>query len=468
MRLILFISLVVFLVSSCKMGKNFEKVETQTDSTYRFSNDSIIMAMSGDSVATSDSNGLRWWELFRDPILDSLIYTGLDNNKDVLVALKSIEQAQLAFKTQKAEILPEIDVQGNVSRGNYGGFLTSSPNTNFYGGAAVNWEIDFWGKYRRLSESAKADYMATEYAYKSVQLSLISKITTGYFELLASKSNYEISKQTLAARDSSLAIIQEKFDQGIIPEIDLNQAQIQRAIAAGAVPAYERQIALSENVLSLLIGSMPKSIDNITEIKNQSKIPEIPIGLPSELLNRRPDILLAEQNIVSQNAMAGAAQAARFPSISLTGILGVASSELTGLTGAGLAWNMGASLTAPLFHFGKNKRRVEVERVKTEQAILSYEQTVLSAFKDVEDALVRIKTYKQELIAREYHVKAALNALQLSKLRYDKGVTSYLEYLEQQRQAFDAQLQQVYVQQKLYTSYVELYKALGGGWAKPN
>jgi len=450
------------------MGKNFEKVETETDSTYRFNNDSIIMAMSSDSIAVLDSNGLRWWELFSDPILDSLIYKGLDNNKDVLVALKSIEQAQLAFKIQKAEILPEIDVQGSVTRGNYSGFLTNGANSNFYGGAAVNWEIDFWGKYRRLSESAKADYMATEYAYQSVQLSLISNITVSYFELLANKTNFEISKRTLAARDSSLSIIQEKFDQGIIPEIDLNQAQIQKAIAASAVPVYERQISLSENVLSLLIGSMPKSVDNIKLIHGRNNIPEIPTGLPSELLNRRPDILLAEQNIVSQNALAGAAQAARFPAISLTGILGVASSELTGLTGAGLAWNAGASLTAPLFHFGKNKRRVEVERVKTEQAILNYEQTVLNAFKDVEDALVKIKTYKQEMIAREYHVKAALNAQNLSRMRYDRGVTSYLEFLEQQRQAFEAQLQLVLAKQRLYTSYVELYKALGGGWARPN
>ncbi|MBD79422.1 MAG: transporter [Crocinitomicaceae bacterium] len=467
MRVLIAILILLITFSSCKMGKNFEKAEIKSDSTFRFSNDSLIAVTSADSLATLDSNGLRWWELFKDPILDTLVNIALENNREVQTAIKNIEQAELAYNIQKAEILPEFDVKGNINRGNYSGFLTDGANTSWYGAGSVTWEIDFWGKYRRLNESAKADYLGTKYAFQSIQLTLISQVTTTYFELQGNKANYEIAKQTLDTRDSSLLIIQERFDQGIIPEIDLNQAQIQKAIAASAVPVYERRIALTENRLGLLLGTTSKKIENLPGSGEMAKIPEIPTGLPSQLLNRRPDILLAEQNIVSQNALVGAAQAARFPSISLTGLLGIASNELTGLTAGGLAWNAGANLAAPLFHFGKNKRRVEVERVKTEKAVLAYEQTVLIAFKDVEDALIKIETYKKELIAREYHVKAALNAQNLSKLRYDKGVTSYLEYLEQQRQAFEAQLQQINTRQNLNNSYVALYKALGGGWPKP-
>lgn len=461
-RFIVFFVTVFGLLASCKVGKNFETIEVKTDSTFLHTNDSLIQA--SEQVAILDSNGLKWWELFKDPVLDSLVSTGLGNNKEALIAIKSIEKASLAFKIQKSEMLPQFDAGAGISRGNYSGFVTNSPNTSWYGAATMNWEIDFWGKYRRLNESAKAEMIGSQYGYQAVQIKLITDIVSTYYELVGFHSSYEISKATLALRDSSLIIIADRFTQGIVPEIDLNQAQIQKAIAQSAIPVYERQIALTENRLSLLLGTSSKTLDDVKLINELEAVPEIPIGIPSELLSRRPDILQAEQFVVSQNAKTGAAQAARYPSISLTGLLGVASNQLTGINTGSLAWNMGAGLVAPLFYFGQNKRRVEEQRVLTEQATLQYEQTVLTAFKEVEDALVEIETYKKEITAREIHVKAALNAQSLSKLRYDKGVTSYLEYLEQQRQAFDAQLRLVDVKKNLYNSYVRLYKALGGGW----
>ena len=459
--LVIFVA-AVGMLTSCKVGKNFETIEIETDSTFSHTNDSLIQA--SQQVATVDSNGLKWWELFKDPILDSLVATGLENNKEALIAIKSIEKASLAFKIQKSEMLPQFDAGAGISRGNYSGFVTNSPNTSWYGAATMNWEIDFWGKYRRLNESAKAEMIGSQYGYQAVQIKLITDIVSTYYELVGFHSSYEISKATLAIRDSSLIIIADRFNQGIVPEIDLNQAQIQKAIAQSAVPVYERQIALTENRLSLLLGTSSKTLDDVKLINELEAVPEIPIGIPSELLSRRPDILQAEQFVVSQNAKTGAAQAARYPSISLTGLLGVASNQLTGINAGSLAWNMGAGLVAPLFYFGQNKRRVQEQRVLTEQANLRYEQTVLTAFKEVEDALVEIETYKKEITARELHVKAALNAQSLSKERYDKGVTSYLEYLEQQRQAFDAQLRLVDTKKNLFNSYVRLYKALGGGW----
>lgn len=462
MKKIVLILGVIAALASCKVGKNYEQVEVQTDSTFRFSNDTVIEQ--AKNVATLDSQGLKWWELFKDPLLDSLISEALINNQSAKIAASNMAQAELYLSNQKSEMLPQFDANAGIARGNYGGFITPSASTNWFATGVMNWEIDFWGKYRRLNEAAKADYLSSQFNYRAIQLSLISRITSTYYELLANKSSYQIAQNTLSARDSSLLIIQQRFDQGIIPEIDLNQAQIQKAIAQSAIPFYERRIALAENTLSFLVGSSPKAINSDELLSNQDEIPEIPTGLPSELLKRRPDILAAEQQVVASNSRIGAAQAARLPSINLTGLLGVASSELVGLNSGNLAWNLGTGLTAPLFHFGRNKRRVEIEKQKYQQAVLGYEQAVITSFKEVEDALVKIETYKKERIAREYHVKAALNAQELSKQRYDKGVTSYLEYLEQQRQAFDAQLQLVQVNQSLYIAYVELYKALGGGW----
>ncbi|MCB0480380.1 MAG: TolC family protein [Flavobacteriales bacterium] len=462
MRVIVLIILVGLSATSCKMGKNFEPIEVQIDSVFRFSNDSILQA--SNNTATIDSNGLRWWELFQNPQLDSLIETGLKNNKESQTALKSIEAAELAFKNQKTEMLPKFDATGGFSHGNFQGFITPSANTSWYLNGTVNWELDFWGKYRRLNEASRAEYVSNQYAYYNIQLTLINQITTTYFELVAARRSHEISVQTLNLRDSSLAVIQQRFDQGIIPEIDLNQAQIQKSIAQSAVPVYERQIGLTENLLSILIGSNPRAIETAVSQTNLKPVPEIPAGIPSDLLYRRPDVLRAEQMAVAQNARIGAAIAARYPAISLTGLLGVGSNALMGVTSGQLGWSVGAGLTAPLFYFGRNKRRVEIERKKAEQANLQYEQTLLVAFKEVDDALISIQTYRKEMEAREAHVIAAINAQNLSALRYDKGVTSYLEYLEQQRQAFDAQLRYVGAKKNLYQAYIALYKALGGGW----
>lgn len=464
MKRLLYISLALALLASCKMGKNFEKIEVDIDSSsvYRYANDSIVR--SGIDTAVYDSNGYRWWEIFQDPVLDSLIEAGLKNNKNSLIALKNIEASRLQFRNQKTEILPTFDVAGGINRGNYSGFITPNANTSWNLAGSMSWELDFWGKYRRLTEAAQAEYVASELDYVSIQLTLISEIASGYFDLVANDLSQKIAVKTLELRDSSLSILEQRFEQGIIPEIDLNQAQIQKAIALSAVPQYERNVAVTENSLSVLTGQNPSDI-MIGEVKRDIlHIPEIPAGIPSDLLYRRPDILSAEQKAIAQNARIGVAIANRYPAISLTGLFGVASSELFGVTTGELGWNLGATVGAPLFHFGRNKRRVEIERRKAEQANLNYEQTVLTALQEVEDALVSIETYRKEFEARQLHTKAALRAQYLSGERYYKGVTSYLEYLEQQRQAFEAQLLMVDALRNLFSSYVNLYKALGGGW----
>jgi multidrug efflux system outer membrane protein len=262
----------------------------------------------------------------------------------------------------------------------------------------------------------------------------------------------------------SLDIIQQRFDQGIIPEIDVNQAQIQKEIAAASIPLYGRLIAQNENALSTLLGQLPKEIQKGRPLARQAIPPDIPTGLPSALLNRRPDIAEAMAVLEAQNAQIGVAEALRYPSISLTGLLGAASSELSSVTSEGGIWSVGGGLFGPIYNFGKNIRRVEIEEERTQQALYAYENTVLTAFKEVEDALIEIETYREQVAAVTRQRDAAKNANDLARERYDQGVTSYLEFLDAERTLFSAELELSELRQRYLTAYVKLYKALGGGW----
>lgn len=441
------------------MGKNYEAPDISAPSEYRFGVDTLV---------STDNDTIGWWTLIQDKVLDSLIIVALENNQDVKVAMQRIVEAEKLYRIQKVNTRPQLGYNGNYTYGNYGGFvLPDGAQGNYYAGASLNWEIDLWGKNKRLSEAASANYLGTVYGLRAVQISLISEVTAAYVQLLENKASLAVAQETLASRDSSMIIMEARYRQGIIPEIDLNQAQIQQAIAESSIPIYKRGIALAENLLSVLIGSSSKSYLTGMELENQIKPPVIPAGIPSDLLKRRPDLLRAEQDIVAQNAQVGAAIANRFPTISITGAGGIASQALSTTTSAAAAWNIGAGITGPLFQWGRNKRQVEVEKARLEASIQEYERSAIVAFREVEDALASIQFYEEERIAREKHTKAAVNAEYLSKQRYDRGVTSYLEYLEQQRQAFDAELNLVKVQSNILTSYIQLYKALGGGWITP-
>ncbi len=459
----LFITLLVFvIINACKVGPNYKTPEPEIDSTAVYRYDSLQLAMT-DSILN-----VNWWELFQDPVLDSLINIGLSENKNILIASARIEQAREQVGIAKADYWPKFGYQVGASRGSIlGGIVPTENNTPeniFTGFGTLNWELDFWGKFRRSTESAKASLVASEYGKRTVQIGLISEIANTYYQLLDFMWRLDISRYTLELRQGSLEIIQERYKEGIIPEIDVNQAEIQRAIAAASVPLYQRRVALTENALNILLGRNPGPVILSTELYDQTMPPDIPVGIPSMLINRRPDIRRAEELLKAQNAQIGVAVAQRFPAISLTGLLGVASNDISNLTAGGAAWSVGGSLLGPLFEFGKNRRRVEVERYRTEQALYEYELTVITAFKEVEDALVSISTLKEELSYRQDHVNAALNARNLSKERYDKGVTSYLELLESERQAFEAELAYAQTMRGLFGAYTNLYKALGGGW----
>ncbi|WP_158293213.1 efflux transporter outer membrane subunit [Tamlana fucoidanivorans] len=451
----------IFLLEGCKVGPKYRKPVSKIDSTavYRF--DSLKVAQTDSLI------NIKWWEMFDDPVLEELIKIGLAENQDLLIASSRIDQAKALLGMSRADLWPKFGYNGSATRGN---LIAGQPNPDlstsnlFTGFGTINWELDFWGKFRRANEAAKGELLASEFGKRSVQIGLISQIATTYYQLLDFKWRLYISQKTLELRDKSLFIVSERYKNGIVPEIDLNQSQIQRAIAAAAVPFFERSIAQTENALAVILGRVPQAIQLGKALNTQNMPPDIPVGLPSLLLTRRPDIMQTEYLVQAQNARIGVAVAQRFPSISLTGFLGLASTDISDFTSNPTAYAGAVNILGPLFEFGKNKRRVDVERYKTEQAILQYEKTVITAFKEVEDALVAISTLKNELEARKSHVKAAENAQYLSSERYDKGVTSYLELIESQRQAFEASLGLSEATQKLFSAYIFLYKALGGGW----
>ncbi len=451
-KYILIIVTISILASSCKLGPKYKRPDVVVAEKFRF-------------TASDDSlKNIEWWTLFNDSDLDTLVKYALDSSFDVLTMASRVEQAKYTVGYTKADALPNFGVQAGISGGNYGGFLLPSDNASFSAGVNMAWEIDFWGKYRSLNEAARADLLSTEFGMRELQITLISDVITDYFFLLDYKARLEVAEKTLKTRNEYLNIIQQRFDVGYAPEIDLNQAQMQVAIAQSAIPVYKRFIAKTENALSILIGKNPDAIDASKNIKDVIFPEIIPNGLPSELIERRPDILQSEMMLAAQNAQISAAIAMRFPSISLTGLLGGASNDLSTLNSTGLAWNIGANLLGPLFNFNKNKRRVQIEQEKTKQAIFGYKKTILNAFREVEDALIDIDTYKDEIESRKNHFKAANNAQNLSQQRYDKGVTSYLEVLESQRQAFQSELFLYQVKQEYLNSYIRLYKAIGGGW----
>ena len=337
----------IILVQSCKVGPNYLQPEEKTSKEFRYS------AKNTDSIIN-----LKWWDLFKDPVLDTLIVTALRENKDALIAASRIEQARANVSFTKADMGPKITVNARASRGDLvnGTLQLNAPINTFSASTGINWELDFWGKFRRGNEAAQANLLATFYGKRALEIALISEVANNYFQLIDYKSRLEISQNTLALRDSTLQIIQARFNEGYTNIIDVNQAQIQKAITQVSIPQFKRSIAFTEHNLSILLGRTPDSIPSLKKLRDY-EIPEIiPTGIPSEILQRRPDILEAQEYYRASNAYIGVAQAMRFPTISLTGLLGLGSSDLSNLVSNGLGWTAGAGLGAPLFEWGKKQK----------------------------------------------------------------------------------------------------------------
>jgi outer membrane protein, multidrug efflux system len=445
------------LGTGCMVGPRLEKPDVATEEQFRF-----------DSIAGDSMINLAWWELFGDPYLDTMIYLALEHNQDILIAMSRVEQAYAVLGVSKADLFPRFgyDISGTYGKpdpagaGTDAGYLVNiTPN--------VYWELDFWGKVRRSNQAARAEIAASEEALRMVQIGIISAVADGYFQLLDYDQRLAIARRTWETRKESLWIIEQRFQRGVVPEIDLNQAQQQEAIAATAIPTYERAVARIENYLNILLGQNPRKLERGL-LDEQLVPPEIPVGMPSELLQRRPDLVQAEQLFYAETARIGMTQAMRFPSFSVTGALGVASNDLSSLLSSdAVLYSVGGSILGPIFNWGKNRRRVEIQKETARQALYRYEQAVLNAFQEVDNALIDVDTYGREVESRERQKAAAINAARLSRARYDGGQTAYLEVLDTERSQFSAELESTAARGQLLSSYLYLYKALGGGWISP-
>jgi multidrug efflux system outer membrane protein len=409
----------------------------------------------------------KWWEVFQDKELQGLIRTALKNNYDVRIAATRVLQAQAQLRITHADQLPTLSAGGNVTsvRNSKNGPIPSFELTEGQLAASAAWNVDFWGRYRRATEAARATLLANEWAQKEVMATLVADLASSYFQLRELDLELEISKSTLGSRQDSLELTKTLEQHGINSLLDVRQSEQLVYTAAAEVPDFERQIQQQENAISILLGNNPGDVPRGLKLTEQPHAPEVPVGLPSSLLERRPDIRQAEANLIAANAQIGVARAAYFPQISLTGSAGYQSTTLTNLfTGPAGIWNLVGSLTQPIFEGGRLKGNVRLAEAQREQLLLTYQQSIQGAFRDVSNALVAYRKFREFRIQQEHLVDSAQDAARLSETRFKAGTTDYLEVLTNETNSFSAELTLAQAQANELNALVQLYLALGGGW----
>ncbi len=410
---------------------------------------------------------IEWQRLFADPRLKRLIELSLANNRDLRVAVLNIEQARALYQVRRADELPSVGAGVTAQRqpGGNAGLV----NAYAVGVQLTGYELDFFGRVRALSQAALAQYLATEEARKTAQIALIAGVATTYVGALADDELLRVTRESLKTREDSFRLTQLRFDNGASSEVDLRQAEQLLETAKVALAQTQRQRALDENALTLLVGqSLPTDLPAPLPLAAQQGVTDLPAGLPSDLLTRRPDVLAAEQQLLAANANIGAARAAFFPRISLTANAGSASTELSGLFKSG-TWALtgSASLLQPIFDAGRNQANLDVAKVNKDIAIAQYEKAIQTAFREVSDSLAGRATLGEQLRAQAAVANAAQVGFNLADLRYRNGVASYFDVLDAQRSLFTAQQATVQVQAAQVQNLVTLYKVLGGGWTEP-
>jgi multidrug efflux system outer membrane protein len=450
------------IVAGCTVGPNYHKPATDVPVTYR-------NATPEESAAgTAPSFGeMKWWDVFKDDQLQQLIRTALKNNYDIRIAATRVLQAQAQLGITRSDQYPQVNGGAQITSTRYPK-TTISPPYQINAGQltlSASWELDFWGKYRRATEAARANLLASEWNQRGVLNTVISNVATAYFNLRNLDYQLEISKQTLASRQDSLKLTQALEQGGNVSLVDVRQSEQLVYTASEEIPALEKQIAQTEDLLSILLGENPTDVARGLKLTEQPHPPSVPAGLPSTLLDRRPDIQSAEQALIAANAQIGVAKAAYYPDISLTGEGGFQSDALVRLFGgpAGL-WSYGAQLAQPIFTGGRIRSNVRLTEAQEQQALLTYQQTIQSAFQDVSDALIAYRKNREFREQQELLTEATRGADELSKTRYEGGVASYLEVLTSETNYFGAQLTLAQARSDELTAYVTLYNALGGGW----
>jgi len=460
MRRFVILSLIALAFGGCAVGPNYVRPTVDTPPSWRMTD-----------AEAKDVADTAWWGQFNDPVLDNLIGSALQENLDLQIASARVDEFAGRYGFVRADLFPQVGASAAAGRQRFTEETgnTNPPGTNFtlnnYS-ATLNagWELDVWGRIRRATEAARAELVGSEEGRRAVILSLVGSVAGSYVNLRDLDRQLEISKDTAKTRGDSLDIFKLRLEGGFSSEVEYVQVKSLYEEALAVIPAVEKAITLQENGLCFLLGRNPGPIPRGKTI-DQLTLPAIPAGLPSDLLARRPDILQAEQNLVAANARIGVAKAAYFPTISLTGFFGSASTDLSTLfTGPAQVWSYSAPITMPIFTAGKIAGDVQAAEAIQRQALAGYRQSIQAGFREVDDSLADQARTREQLAAQGRQVEALQKYVELAQLRFDNGYTSYLEVLDAQRTLFNVQLSYTQNQGVLFQALINLYKAMGGGW----
>jgi len=442
-------------LSACMVGPDYRRPEVEVPVAWRL----------GPTEAGEISN-IAWWDQFQDPVLSNLVRTALANNKDLEIATANVDQAFAQYGIVRSAQFPQVDARASATRERSSASIRLGGQTfNDYGvNLSASFELDIWGKLRRATESARASLLASQQGKGTVVLTVVTTVASGYIQLRALDRQLEIAQRTSQSLGEAARLQRVRFEEGAVPASDYQQAESQYREAVARVPELEREIAQQENFLSVLLGRNPGSIPRGRDI-DALLFPAVPEGLPASLLERRPDIRQAEQNLIAANADIGVAKAAYFPDISLTALLGLESAQLSDLfKGPSRVWSFGTGVLQPIFNAGRIRGQVAQAEALQRQALHTYEKSIISAFQDVENALIDRTKFGQVREEQAKNVEALRSFRDLADLRYREGATIYLEVANAEQSLFNAQLAYVATQSQLFQSYAKLYKAMGGGW----
>jgi outer membrane protein, multidrug efflux system len=449
------------LLAGCSVGPNYHRPAVQTPTAFREPAENPQVQAQAASYAD-----LPWWQVFQDPQLQELIRTAIKQNYDLQLATERINSARAQLAVTRASQFPQVQGSGTFSGGKESNFQTKFNFLTLTADAAF--QLDFFGKLRRATEASRAQLLATEDARQTVILTLVSDVASDYFALLQLDLQLQITRNTVAAQEASVKLTNLRLDHGVATKLDVLQSQQVLDSANAQIPDLERQIAQEENAISILLGNYPQAVPRGRPLVEQPLPPEIPPGLPSSLIERRPDIREAEQIMVAANAEIGVAKAQFFPQISLTGSGGGAfgrSSAFSGLMSSQLGiWSYGAQVSQPIFTAGALRGNLRLAESQHQQALIAYRQSIQQAFGDVSDALIGYQKFHEVRVRQESTVADLQESVRLSNMRYKGGTTTYLEVLDGQRSLFAAELTLAQARGTEYQSLVQLYRALGGGW----
>jgi len=450
------------LASGCTVGPNYKRPAVSMPGSYRGAGFD-----EGTKTQLAALGDQKWWDIFQDEQLRTLVHTALNQNYDLRIAASRVLEARAQLGITRADQFPTLGAGAGIgdARQAQSKFLPAFETSTGQVNVSAAWQLDFWGKYRRATEAARANLLASEWARREVVSTLVANVASAYFQLRALDLQLEISRRTLNSRQESLRLTRILADGGSTSLLDVRQAEQLVFTASAEVPVLEQQIEQQENFLSILLGQNPGEIPRGQPLTEQRQPPEVPPGLPSSLLERRPDIQQAEAQLVATNAEIGVARATYFPQISLSGAGGFQSSALTSLfTGPAGAWSFGASLAQPIFTGGRLRSDVRLAEARQQTAVLFYQQSIQGAFRSVSDALVAYHKTREFRAQQELLFRSAEDAARLSQMRYNGGVTGYLEVLTNETNAFSTELALVQAQVNELLAVVQLYQALGGGW----